>query len=157
MAILSAQNSFKKGLAALVDDVPAVAIGYFREAMCIEEQRSMRPTMRYLSYYGYCLARTAHPQGAAARACETAAETEPRDADLLLNLGRVYMLAGRTRAARRIFDRALRISPGNRVLQRERARAELRLSGIHRTSLTVRSRNLAVRVMAAFRPSTAVF
>ena len=156
MAILSAQNSFRKGLAALVDDAPAVAIGHFREAMCIEDQRSARPTMRYLSYYGYCLARTSRPAGDALRACERAAAAEPRDADLLLNLGRVHMLAGRSRAARRVFDRGLRISPDNRILQRERARAELCISGLDRTTLTVRSRNLAVRVLAAFRPGTAV-
>jgi len=157
MAILSAQISFKKGLAALVDDDPAVAVVHFREAMRIEDQRASRPTMRFLSYYGYCLARTGRAGGDALRACETAAAREPRDADLLLNLGRVYMLAGKPKAARSTLDRGLRISPGNRALQRERARAELCISGPHRSNLADRSRSLAARLLTALRPRTAAF
>ncbi len=154
MAILSAQNSFKKGLAALVDDDPAVAVGHFRQAISIEDQRASRPTMRYLSYYGYCLARTGSANGDALRACETAASEEPRDADLLLNLGRVYLVARRPKAARTAFDRGLRISPGNRALQRERARAELCISGAGGNSRATRSRNPVVRLLTALGPRT---
>jgi len=125
MPILSAQNSYKRGLAALVDDNPEEATVHFRRAFETERRRRPeRPTMRYLSYYGFCLARSRRDLGSAIDACRRAVEGEPRDPDLLLNLGRVYSLAGKYRLARETLDRGLRISPENLALQRERSLVE---------------------------------
>lgn len=156
MPILSAENCFKKGLAALVEDNHPRAIVHFREAIDIERQRHVaRPTMRYLSYYGFCLAKAKRPIQDAIRACRAAARGEPRDPDLFLNLGRVYMVAGKRDLARQAFDRGLRISPDNLVLQRERTRAEVR--PLARPTAVIRTRSIrrwSGRVWAALRLRT---
>ena len=54
-----------------------------------------RPQMRYLSYYGFCLAKTNRPVREAIHACRTAALTDGRNPDLFLILGRVYLMARR--------------------------------------------------------------
>src|SRR5262249_56470453 len=57
MPILSAENQFRQGLVALVDEDPKTAAERFRAAIQIERQRHVRrPQMRYLSYYGLSLA-----------------------------------------------------------------------------------------------------
>ena len=57
MAIVSAENKFRKGLEALVDENYVEAAMHFRRAMDIEHQRRiLQPDMRYLSYYGLCAA-----------------------------------------------------------------------------------------------------
>jgi tetratricopeptide (TPR) repeat protein len=157
MPILSAENSFKKGLAALIEDNHLGAAVHFREAIDIERQRqAARPTMRYLSYYGFCLAKAKRSIQEAIRACRTAALAEPRYPDLFLNLGRVYMVAGKHRQAREAFDRGLSISPDNLALQRERARAEEEL--LERSTPIVRSRSIrhwSSRMRKALRLRTA--
>lgn len=149
MPILSAQNSYKRGLAALVDDNLDEATTHFRQAFEIEQRRRpARPTMRYLSYYGFCLARTRRDLRTAEEACREAVEREPRDPDLLLNLGRVYALAGKHRLARETLDRGLGISPENLALQRERAAVEQRIVAGEQRSAPRRWRR---RVRSALR------
>ncbi len=68
--------------------------------MVIERERSVsRPQMRYMSYYGLSLAQTKRPSRQAIKACETAATVDFFSPDLLLNLGKVYLLAGKTSKA----------------------------------------------------------
>ena len=101
MPVLSAENNFKKGLVALVDANPEQAVGFFRQALEIEQQRNVRrPEWRYLSYYGLSLAKCGKPGAEAIEACETAARNEALKSDLYLNLGRVYSLAVRLQASR---------------------------------------------------------
>ena len=55
MPIISAENKFKKGLEALIDQNYVEAATHFRRAMDIEYQRRVpQPDMRYLSYYTPC-------------------------------------------------------------------------------------------------------
>ena len=153
MPILSAENSFKKGLAALVDNHFAEATDHFRRAMETERQRRPdRPSMRYLSYYGFCLARSSGNLPAAIEACRTASRKAPRNPDLLFNLARVYLLAGKARPARDALDRGLSISPENLALQRERARVEKMINAGRRPS-----GRWTARLRTVFRPSAAAF
>jgi tetratricopeptide (TPR) repeat protein len=120
MHILSAENTFRKGLAAMVDGDPAAAAEHFQSAILIEVQHGVkRPQMRYLSYYGLsrAIAYGATPQ--AIQACETAARRDFFNPDLILNLGRAYLLAGKMSKALATFQRGLEIAPTHKALLAE--------------------------------------
>ena len=127
MNILDAENCFKKGLAAMVDGHLDRAAALFKSAMQIERQRgARRPQMRYLSYYGLSMARAHGVTPAAIDACETAARRDFFNPDLQLNLGRVFLLAGKTTRALMAFERGLRLSPRHPALRAELARVDRR-------------------------------
>jgi tetratricopeptide (TPR) repeat protein len=120
MPILSAQNNFKRGLAALLDDNARDAVVFFRRALEIENQRGPGSTgSRCLSYYGLSLALLSPNHPEALDACRRATERSATDPDLFLNLGRVCRLARRRIEALRAFQQGLEISPSHPVLQRE--------------------------------------
>ena len=73
MPTLSAENAFKKGLSALVDQRPKDASEQFRKALDLQKQQGgRRLDMRYLSYYGLSLARAGLSKRIALQACRTA-------------------------------------------------------------------------------------
>ncbi|MBZ5639654.1 MAG: tetratricopeptide repeat protein [Acidobacteriia bacterium] len=112
MPILSSEIHFRKGLAALSEGNPAEAVEQFRQAIVIERQRSVsRPQMRYVSFYGLALARANGATAEAVQTCERAAKLDFCNPDLLLNLGQVYLLAGKTTRALMAFERGLRLAP----------------------------------------------
>jgi len=153
MPILSAENCFKKGLAAMLDDNFIGATAYFREAIDIERQRHVqRPQMRYLSYYGLCLAKTNRPLGEAIHACRTAALTAGRDPDLFLNLGRVYLKARRIDEALKAFEHGLRFAPAHRVLRREHERVAARFGRTAVPRESTGGSSLLARMRSALRP-----
>jgi tetratricopeptide (TPR) repeat protein len=99
----------------------------FEAAMVIERERSVsRPQMRYLSYYGLSLAQAKRANREAIKACETAARVDFFSPDLLLNLGKVYLLAGKTTKALETFDRGCKIAPNYKALRVEMAKADRR-------------------------------
>jgi len=127
MPILAAENCFKKGLVALAEGRPAEAAAMFEAAMVIERERSVsRPQMRYLSYYGLSLAQAKRANREAIKACETAARVDFFSPDLLLNLGKVYLLAGKTTKALETFDRGCKIAPNYKALRLEMEKADRR-------------------------------
>jgi tetratricopeptide (TPR) repeat protein len=127
MPILSAENRFRQGLAAVVDDRHGEALDHFLTALEIERERDVDvPDARYLSYYGLSLARVHGPGPEAIAACEQAVRRAPAHAALLVNLGRVYEMAGRTARALACFDGALRLAPEHRPLRRDLARIDRR-------------------------------
>jgi tetratricopeptide (TPR) repeat protein len=120
MPILSAENSFRRGLVALVDGDHAAAAEHFHAAILIEVQHGVtRPQMRYLSYYGLSRAQAHGATAQTIQACETAARRDFFSPDLLLNLGRVYLLAGKTTKALATFHRGLELSPKHKGLLAE--------------------------------------
>jgi tetratricopeptide (TPR) repeat protein len=127
MTILSAENFFRRGLTALVDGDATVAADYFQSAILTEVQRGIkRPQMRYLSYYGLSRAQAFGATPQAIQACETAARRDFFNPDLLLNLGRVYLLAGKTTKALAVFERGLGLAPNHRGLLAEFTRIDRR-------------------------------
>jgi tetratricopeptide (TPR) repeat protein len=123
----SAENSFRRGLVALSGGDPETASSHFQAAIVIERQQGVaRTQMRYLSYYGLsrALAKGATPQ--AIEACEVAARRDEFNADLLCNLGRVYLLAGKTTKALAAFERGLALNPSHKALAVEIAKVERR-------------------------------
>jgi tetratricopeptide (TPR) repeat protein len=117
MSILTAENSFRNGLMALVDSRNAEATRYFRSAMQIDRDRGIgRNWIRYLSYYGYSLAREGVNGKEAVELCERAVRLNSHDPEILLNLGRVYARSGRTTWALDALERGLQISPAHKGL-----------------------------------------
>ena len=117
MPILAAENCFKKGLVALSQGRPLEATDLFQSAMKIErEGNASKPEMRYLSYFGLSVAKARRPTREAIKACETAASEAFYNPNLLLNLGQVYMMAGKRAKALAAFHKGLRIAPEHRAL-----------------------------------------
>jgi tetratricopeptide (TPR) repeat protein len=127
MPILSAENHFRQGLAHLADGDALGASQEFHQAIQIERQRHVRrPQMRYVSYYGLSLAMAHGPTQESILACESAARRDFFNPDLLLNLGKVYALAGLTTRALAAFERGLKQAPNHPSLHVERAKIERR-------------------------------
>lgn len=165
MSTLSAENAFRKGLSALVEQRPRDASEQFRKALDLERQCGKpRLDMRYLSYYGLSLARAGLSSRLAVQACRTAVTKQPEDPVLHLNLGRVHLICGKLAAAFRSFEHGLALAPDNEPLRRELARIERRRRPVfpflprahplnhwvgrmtaHRGSRTSRPRSLGLR------------
>jgi tetratricopeptide (TPR) repeat protein len=127
MTNLSAENLFREGLAALASGRAAHAAECFEQAMRVEKQgRSGKTQMRFLSYFGLSVALSGGASREAIRACETAVRNESYNADLLLNLGKVYLMAGRTTKALAVFDRGLKLDPRHKGLQAALMKADRR-------------------------------
>ncbi len=118
MTILSSEIHFRKGLVALAEGQHAEAAEQFKQAILIERQRSApRPQMRYVSFFGLASALATGPSPEAIQACERAARLDFYNPDLQLNLGKVYLLAGKTTRALVSFERGLRLSPNHPALR----------------------------------------
>jgi Flp pilus assembly protein TadD len=127
MSSLSAENYFKKGLSFLVEQSFVEASDSFRRALELDRERNKRqPDMRYLSYYGYSLAKGKLSTATAIQACRTAVSRQKKDPLLFLNLGRVYVIAGKQSLAAEAFERALRLAPGDKTIRAELARVDRR-------------------------------
>lgn len=118
MAILSAENLFRKGLAALSEGDALEAQALFHAAIQAERRRGIRrPQMRYLSFYGLSLALAKGATSEAVRACEVAARSEQATADLFLNLAKVYQMAGKLTRALDACERGLLMDPSHPALR----------------------------------------
>lgn len=128
MSIVSAENKFRKGLEALVDQNYVEAAMHFRQAMDIEHQRRiLQPDMRYLSYYGLCRAMAHDKIQDGLHACKRAARVRSQDPEMFLNLGRVYLLDRKKRLAYDTFLTGLRLEPDHKALGRESSRLNRQL------------------------------
>ena len=87
---------------------------------------TVRPRVLFLSYYGLSRALSGTVDREAIQACELAVARDSFDARLHLNLGRAYLLAGRTTRALSILERAVRLHPGDRSLSSLLAKADRR-------------------------------
>src|SRR5262245_50717624 len=127
MPILSAENAFRKGLASMSDGNPEAASDLFQSAILIELQHGVRrPQMRYLSYYGLSRAQARGATPDTIQACETASRRDFFNPDLLLNLGRVFLLAGKTSKALATFQLGLDHAPNHKALTPEYAKIDRR-------------------------------
>lgn len=127
MPILTAESNFTKGLAALMDNNHADAAVYFGRALELERRRKPRqPESRYLSYYGFSVAKARRSIIDAIDACRRAVELDDEEPELWLNLGRVYTIAGLRTLALWAFERGLRLDPGHAELRMEREDLERR-------------------------------
>jgi predicted Zn-dependent protease len=127
MPILSAENQFKKGLTALVDHNYKDATVFFKRAIDVDLARNRsKPDLRYLSYYGLSLARAGMSTAEAISICRQTVRRHKNHPVLWLNLGRVYIIAGKKQRALEALDRGTQLAPGNRVLANELAQLDRR-------------------------------
>lgn len=118
---------FRRGLRAFREGRAARAREDFERAMSAEKRGGVvRPSMRSLSYYGLSRALAEGVSREALEACERAALWDDFDADLMANLGWIYLLANRRTSALAALERGLRLDSENRRLRALLARAERR-------------------------------
>jgi len=74
---------------------------------------------RFMSFYGYCLAKTGKMPKEGLRLCEDACKKEFFRPELFLNLGRVFMINGNKRKAHLAYRKGLSIDRDNRAIINE--------------------------------------
>jgi len=128
LPMYSAEDCYKRGLAALSRRRPQEANTLFESAMKAERDNGVtRSQMLYLSYFGLSLAKAKRPTREAIGACETAAR-KTHNPTLFLNLGKVYMMAGKRTKALGAFEKGLRIAPSHKLLMTLLAKVDRRSS-----------------------------
>ena len=124
MSTSSADCEFEKGRLALAENRPDEARSHFRMALKLEESDHTR--MRYLSYVGLSTALAEKVTRESVKACEVAVRRDFTSPEMLLNLGKVYSLAGKTTRALATLERALRMAPNSNEVKSELARVDRR-------------------------------
>jgi tetratricopeptide (TPR) repeat protein len=105
------ESSFRRGLGAIHRRAFLEALAYFESAVRLSRQSGDSVPMKYLSYYGLCLAVCSDRFEEACALCETAVRGEFYNPDLYWNLGRVYLRAGDRHRAFGSFMRGLHLNP----------------------------------------------
>jgi len=130
-------EEFRMGLAMLKAGRHEEAVAFFKSAISLAgDTQVVDRKMKYLSYYGLSVALANRPSKEAIKACETAAKSNFFSAEMQLNLGKVYALAGKTTRALAAFERGLHRSPNSESLKAEIAALDRRksppISWLHR-------------------------
>jgi tetratricopeptide (TPR) repeat protein len=108
---------YNRGMAALKAGRPARAMGHFEDAIHADRLRgNLRPRVLFLSYYGLARALDGRADHEAVQACELSVARDSFDPRLHLNLGRVYLMAGKSTRALAVLERGLGLHPGDRPL-----------------------------------------
>jgi tetratricopeptide (TPR) repeat protein len=123
MLVQAAESRFQRGLLALEDGRTLEALALFEAALELEQRLGARtPQARYLSYYGWCLAKDASQTREGAEMCRQAIALEFFNADLFLNYGRVLLLADRRKEAFDAFLKGLSVQRNHQEILRELGR-----------------------------------
>ena len=125
-AFRMAEDLFREGMAALQLRRPKEALWAFQSSLKLQRSSGALPNWRCLSYFGLSLAQAEGAGLEAIRACEAALKGDRTDPVLHLNLGRVYLLAGRTPKAILAFQAGLEQDPSRSDLQAALAAVERR-------------------------------
>ena len=117
----TSESTYYKGLQAVQRGNYLEALGCFEDSMRLMQQEGSPDglPMRYLSYYGLCLAMAGRRLREARQICERAVQAEFYNPDLYLNLGKVYLKAGDRGRAFKALVRGLRLNPRHSELIRE--------------------------------------
>jgi tetratricopeptide (TPR) repeat protein len=122
-----AEHHYRTGLDALRSGAALPASECFSRALAADRRAgSIRPPLRYLSYYGLTHAMAHGPDRHAIRACEIAAARDNFDAVLHWNLGRAYLLTGQISRALIALQRSVVLDPTNELLRSELRRVDRR-------------------------------
>ena len=108
------EEFFKAGLFLLKRDKAREALVAFRRALAAKETDP-----RYMSYTGLAVALAEGKTKEAVKLCEKAVEREFYRADLFLNLGRAYLLAGLRRRAHLAFRKGLSLDRDHKYIRQE--------------------------------------
>ncbi len=106
-----AEEMFHMGLDAMDNDE------YFLALSCLEQAGLMREEPLYCSSLAVCMARTRRTFKQALELCQEALDKDPGNAVHYLNLGRVYLSAGKKKKAIQIFRDGLRKEKNRKIIQ----------------------------------------
>lgn len=82
---------------------------YIEALMLLEQANELQGSPMVSSYLAYCQARVKREYSAAINLCSEALRDDPANADHYLNLGRIYILAGKRGNALPIFRRGIKL------------------------------------------------
>lgn len=111
MADAEAERLFEKGLEALATGNTLSALSCFEKALQIED----RP--EYSSHFAFCAAKERGQVQLAVTLCEKAIVREKENSVHYLNLGRIYLIAGRKADAIRVFRSGLEIEADRDIIE----------------------------------------
>jgi len=127
MDVSTSEKSFSRGLSAAGRGEHLEALAYFEAAVELASRLGAESVpMKYLSYYGWCLAVCSDRLDEAREFCETAVRGEFYNPDAYWNLGRVYLRSGERSRAFETFVRGLQLNPRHTGLVRELRRLGIR-------------------------------
>ncbi|HYS04119.1 MAG TPA: tetratricopeptide repeat protein [Candidatus Dormibacteraeota bacterium] len=108
----TSENSFRRGLRAVDRGAHLEALAYFEAAVQLARRLGAEAVpMKYLSYYGWCLAICSDRLDEAREFCEAAVRSEFYNPDAYWNLGRVYLKTGDRSLAFDTIVRGLQLNP----------------------------------------------
>jgi len=112
MDLSTSENSFRRGLRAVEQGDHLEALAYFEAAVQLARRLGAEAVpMKYLSYYGWCLAVCSDRLEEAREFCEAAVRSEFYNPDAYWNLGRVYLKTGDRSLAFDTIVRGLQLNP----------------------------------------------
>jgi tetratricopeptide (TPR) repeat protein len=118
-----AEEAFRKGLNALKGGETSVARALFEAAIKLERRSGANKIQpRYLSYYGLTLMDDPTRRPMALDCCRRAVKDEFFNADLFLNLSRVYVRLGNRAEAHKAAMRRLALDPKHAGIQQHSPR-----------------------------------
>ncbi len=113
------ERSFERGKASLEQGEALEALVFFEAAVRQARRRREPPPAKFLSYYGLCLGIATGKLEHALEACRTAKERQFYNAELYLNLGKVYLFKGDRAAAFRTYLSGLNWESDHEAIGRE--------------------------------------
>ena len=122
----AAERSFRKGIRALGAGDELIGLAHFEAAVRLSMDDSGEAPSRYLSYYGLLLGQATDHLQEAKELCRKAAEREFYNPDLLLNLGRVYLMTADRERAHQTFLSGLQLQGNHAGLREEVLRMGVR-------------------------------
>lgn len=118
---VEAEEYYKAGLFLLKRNKPAEALAAFRHSFNLKTGE-----LRYMSYYGLCIALTEGRAWEGLALCEKAVTKDPNGPELLLNLGRAFLAVNDRKKAHMAFRKGLSIDRDNKGLKVEIERMGIR-------------------------------
>jgi len=113
------EQSYREALSTIRLGDYESAARLFRKTIDLDRGGGETPrSVRSLSYYGLCLAMQGQSKQIATEACRKALSARSDDPILHLNLGRVYVVCGKTTAAIKTYQHGLLVAPGHVELRR---------------------------------------
>ncbi len=111
---VSSEEMFHRGLAHLRRRARKEAASCFQQAIDLDREGPAKPPkMRYISYLGLALSMINARSEEAVKLCQRAVKREFYDADLLCNMGIVYLRNRQRGPAFDCFERGLKLKPNH--------------------------------------------
>ncbi|HKJ03993.1 MAG TPA: tetratricopeptide repeat protein [Geopsychrobacteraceae bacterium] len=115
MAATALQKEIREGISEAKKGNTLLARMHLEEVL----KKTREPDV--LAWYGYCLACEKKSYGQAITLCKEALDGAPNRSDIYLAVGKIYLLAGRKRAAISAFNRGLKMGRNPAIVKQLQA------------------------------------